>query len=62
MDTKNGIMLVNLKADFFKPRRSGGDNSALTSIPTKHGARDTSIQNDRGPWKILEKLDMASNI
>ena len=32
------------QTDFFKPRRSGGDNSANTSIPTEHKARDTSIK------------------
>ena len=62
LDTKNGIMPVNLKAAFFKLRRSGGNNSALTSIQTKQGAKDDSIKNDRGSFvhslfkRVLENL------
>ena len=53
---------VNLKAAFFKLRRSGGNNSALTSIQTKQGAKDDSIKNDRGSFvhslfkRVLENL------
>ena len=36
--------------DIFKLRRSGGNNSAITSIQTKQGAKDDSIKNDRGSF------------
>ena len=48
--------------DFFKLRRSGGNNSTITSIQTKQGAKDDSIKNERGSFvqslfkRVLENL------
>ena len=60
LDTENGIRPVNLKLIFFKPWSSGGDNSANTSIPTEHKARDTSIKWQRTLKNF--RYDMASSV